>query len=157
METGATAKIRHFLTLKQNGTASLNNGVKWMWQFERAPPNCVNPLLFGAFMVRFHSTRGGWSFFIWGSAAGEIFCFGSISTTRQATDKWMRRLERAHLNCVFPILVRVFMVKFHGDGWDLTSQSDLQLARFFVLGIAPPPHELWTNGCGGSKGHAWVM
>ena len=71
---------------------------------------------------------------IWRSAAGEIFWFGSISTTTHATDMGMRRLERGHLNYVLAILLGAFMVRVHGTrrGWSSPSK-DLQLSSFLSL------------------------
>ena len=126
---------------------------EWMGQFERACMNCVNPLLFRAFMVSSHGTRGGLTSPPGGSAVPRLFCFGYSSTTKIPMVKWMQRFERAHLNCVSSISVGAFMVISHCGGGRSSQFWDLQLARLFVLGIAPSPHQLWTNGCDGSKEH----
>jgi hypothetical protein len=88
----------------------------------------------------------------------QIFWFGSISTAMPATNKWMRRFERAHLNCVNTPLVGAFMIRFHGDrGQGSSPSGDLQLARFFVLARSPPPRMLRTWGCDGSKERIWIV
>ena len=84
-----------------------------------------------------------------------FFCFGYSFTTTPGMDEWMRRFERGHLNCLWRSSLGIG--KSCSRSYRLVgfpSFEDLQLARFFVLGVAPPPTELWTNGCDSLKEHS---
>ena len=127
-------------------------------QRERAYPNYGYWARSGAFMTGSHGTRGGLT-----SPSGELhwrvfFWIGSISTATLATKKRMWWLERAYLNCVFQIPVGVFLVRSHGTrgGWTSPSGDPMRWRVFFVLGVAPPPSQLWTNRRNGSIEHAWI-
>jgi hypothetical protein len=72
----------------------------------------------------------------------------------EAIVKWMVAFERASLNCLFQTLVGSHSGCSNGDiKVRFPISSDLQLASFFVLGISPPPSQLWTNGCDALEEH----